>query len=103
MSLPCPKCGRDVYKEEWKRSPPEVSFVYPCCGTRRTFYRDSLHGWESKKAKQKRLEVNVVCGHCKKPFTIPDVIKKKGKKRSTCDSCHAELQRINHQAKESYE
>lgn len=101
MSLPCPKCNRETpYKEEWKWSPPEVNFVYACCGARRILLYDSIHGWETRKARQERLKVKIICTRCKQPF-IQSSIEETRKKKSVCEKCHARLQREANQRRES--
>ena len=101
MTLPCPKCGNTVYKEEWRKSPLGVDFVYSCCGQRRRFYYGD-NGWESQEEKIKRLEVTLVCSYCKETFTQPSTIAETKKKiRSTCDSCRTKLMKEANKKRES--
>lgn len=87
MSLPCPKCGKHGFREVITKHPPAEDLVYPCCGQRRHFYYDDIHGWESQKEKQERVTQYIICTKCQKPFTIAHRLSDQGNHRQVCDDC----------------
>lgn len=82
----CPSCGRPHKSVQWEKNPPYFAFIYPCCGKREEFYFDSIHRWESRKARQERLKIPVICG-CGEEFSIPDAAKHESQIRTMCDKC----------------